>query len=77
MFSYYAACKGEKEVICLEPELLGSSEIASLHFQKIIHILNLKNIFLHKVAFQAFDSRDKYYDLVLLYNSINNLDEAA
>jgi len=77
LLSLYAASKGAREVICLEPELEGSIREVTNHFEKNKSMLNLDNVFLEPITFQAYHPGNEPFDVVLLYNSINHLDEMA
>lgn len=78
LFSLYAACSGAKSVVCLEPEAAGSKQGLVEKFKKLQS--NLKpgdRVKLETTTFQDFNSRDKKFDIILLHNSINHLDEEA
>lgn len=79
LHSFYAAAMGAEDVVCLEPEAAGSEEgemnsafhrlSASLPFGARVKLL--------PITFQEFESGKGVYDIVLLHNSINHLDEDA
>jgi len=76
LLSSYAACRGAKKVVCIEPEAEGSSLGSSKRFIKLQTALQLSDIIeLEKTTFQNFDSSHKKFDIILLHNSINHLDE--
>jgi SAM-dependent methyltransferase len=78
LFSFYAACMGANEVVCLEPEVEGSSSGVLEKFKKLQ--LGLKDKYQVKLVsteLQNFDPNDKKFDIILLHNSINHLDEKA
>lgn len=77
LYSFYAAYKGAKEVVCLEPELEGSDSGANATFIKLSKLLDLNNVKLEVSTLQDYKSDGKAYDIVFLLNSINHLDEAA
>jgi SAM-dependent methyltransferase len=77
LFAFYAAVKGADLVTCLEPESDGSSEGMNNSFEAIKQKLKLNNIFLFKKKFQDYNQTDIKYDIVLLHNSINHLNENA
>jgi len=77
VYSFYAAEKGAKEVVLLEPELEGSSGGFNEQFNHIKNKLNAKAVSLQRVTFQDFDVSNGKFDIVLLYNSINHLNEEA
>jgi SAM-dependent methyltransferase len=80
LLTFYAAVKGAKKVVCLEPEFDGSSsgminkfnEFKS-NFQTPLPIAHLP-LTLQDYLKQIDDAE---YDIILLHNSINHLDEQA
>lgn len=76
IFSFYMACEGAEKVICLEPLTEGSTGNAIETFCRIKNFLNKDNIELHQVRFQDYLARHKF-DIILLNNSINHLEESA
>ena len=77
LYSFYAACRGAKKVVCLEPEAEGSSSKVTDKFHKLSKLLELNNVALKTVTLQAFEPEDETFDIILLHNSINHLDETA
>ena len=78
LFSFYAACMGAKEVLCLEPEAEGSSSDVHTHFRKIhSHLSFLGQVKLEHSTIQSFESCGKKFDVILLHGSVNHLDEKA
>jgi SAM-dependent methyltransferase len=77
LISFYAACRGARDVVCLEPEGEGSSHGAREAFQKRSAFLKLDNVVFRPTTLQAFDSDGAPFDVIVLCNSINHLDEAA
>ena len=77
LFTFYAASQGAKKVICLEPECDGSYGEMTKNFEKIKSILQLENAQLIKSTFQDYNPLDEKFDIVLMHNSINHLDEGA
>jgi SAM-dependent methyltransferase len=77
LLSFYAASGGAAEVVCLEPETAGSTSGSNLSFEKVKAHLGLANVFLEKVTLQEFKPGNKKFDLIVLHNSINHLDEKA
>ena len=76
--SYYAASAGARRVVCLEPESEGSSEGMGRAFRRLGERLRLPQVELHEATFQSYDpAPGEAFDLVLLHNSINHLDEDA
>ena len=77
LHSFYAACMGAREVVCLEPETEGSRSGMEAQFRKLGGILGYNQVKFEPVTFQAFEPRGKQFDIILLHNSINHLDETA
>jgi len=77
LVSFYAACRGAKHVVCLEPEGAGSSTAIIEKFRKLSSLLQLTNVVLKPITFQEFDPEGESFDIVILHNSINHLDENA
>ena len=77
IISFYANIMGAKEVICLEPEYHGSSIGMIKDFQRMTSIFNAQGVSLKNQTFQEFNSGNKKFDIIILRNSINHLDEPA
>ena len=77
LHSFYAACMGAREVVCLEPETEGSRSGLGAKFRKLGGILGYNQVKFEPVTFQAFEPAGKQFDIILLHNSINHLDEIA
>ena len=77
LHSFYAACMGAREVVCLEPETEGSRSGMGAKFRKLGGMLGYDQVWLEPVTFQAFEPARKQFDIILLHNSINHLDETA
>lgn len=78
LFSFYAACMGAKEIICIEPESAGSTLGIAKKFEKLKAGLKTGDrVMLETNTLQDFDSQGKAFDIILLHNSINHLDENA
>lgn len=76
LYTFYAAIMGAKYVICVEPEMKGSTKGTLKKFKKLSAKLSLSNVSLQPVRFQEFDAT-RAFDIILLHNSINHLDEEA
>ncbi len=76
-YSFYAACSGAEEVVCLEPESEGSSSRVNEKFREVQRVLGCANVGLETATFQDYEPGGKSFDVVLLHNSINHLDENA
>lgn len=77
LFSFYAAAKGARRVLCLEPEFEGSRSAVTEKFEAAKQSLGYENVELRKIPFQALDPTAEKFDIVFLHNSINHLDEEA
>ena len=77
LHSFYTACMGAREVVCLEPETEGSRSGIGAKFRKLSGMLGYDHVWFEPVTFQAFDPAGKQFDIILLHNSINHLDEIA
>ena len=77
LHSFYMACMGAKEVVCLEPETEGSRSGLEEKFRKLAEVLGQDQVRFEPTTFQAFDPGGKQFDVILLHNSINHLDEPA
>jgi len=77
IYSLYAAIMGVKHIICLEPELEGSTRGTLEKFKQLSASLSLSNVSLQPIRFQEFDAGNQTFDIILLHASINHLDEEA
>ena len=79
LYSFFAAINGAKEVVCLEPEADGSHSGMIDKFLQMRTKLGLEeNVVFEPNPIQAFqDSGRNRFDLAILHNSINHLDEPA
>lgn len=76
LFGFYALCRGAKHATIIEPEFDGSTKGVEDDFNLIKKSLNISNIQYVKDLLQDFKS-DQKFDVILLHNSINHLDEEA
>jgi len=74
VLSAYAA-QFAKHVTAIEPEAAGSTEGYSSTIKHIKKRLGLANFELFEGIVQNFDSGERKYDVVLMHNSVNHLDE--
>ena len=77
ILTLYAGLKGAKDSICLEPESDGSHSGMSDQFNKMKEKLGLHNVSIRPLTFQAFESQNEHFDIIILYNSVNHLDESS
>ncbi|MEO8464187.1 MAG: methyltransferase domain-containing protein [Gammaproteobacteria bacterium] len=76
--SFFAASRGASEVICLEPELDGSTAGASHRFNSIVERHDFGACRLVPQTFQDYClGQPGLFDIVILHASINHLDEDA
>lgn len=77
LFSHYLSIMGAKEIDALEPELEGGQTTMNQIFKNIQNNIGTDNINLKLVTFQEFILGSKKYDIILLHNTINHLNESA
>jgi SAM-dependent methyltransferase len=78
VFSFYAACKGASRVVCLEPEADGSSSGVTRTFLEVRQSLGLEDrVTQLPLPLLDYNEADCRFDIILLHNSINHLDEQA
>jgi len=77
LYSFYSACSGAKKVVCLEPEHEGSSSSAIDTFNKLHKLLKCNNVTLKPATLQAFEPEGEKFDIILLHDSVNHLNETA
>mgnify|MGYP001162026152 CR=1 FL=1 len=76
-YSFFAACQGASTVVCLEPESAGSTAGTAVKFERIKNLLGLNNIILETRTIQEYQVSESPFDIILLHDSINHLDESA
>lgn len=76
IYSFYAAAAGAREVVCLEPEAAGVSEGARKHFDQVRSECPGLPVTLDTRKIQEFSSPAPF-DVVLMYASVNHIDEDA
>ena len=77
VLSFYAGCRGAKYVVCLEPEVDGSAPYVLEKFRRFKSLLSLNHVFLETSNIQKYEPVDIRFDIVLLHNSVNHLNEEA
>lgn len=75
--TFYMAYRGAQKVVCLEPEAAGSSSGMTHTFRRLHETLGYDNVELRTLPIQELEPGDETFDVILLYNSINHLDEPA
>jgi SAM-dependent methyltransferase len=77
LYSFYAAARGARKVVCLEPEADGSSPGVVEKIRRLKQLLNNTNVEFKPLTLQTFEPQGERFDVVLLHSSINHLDETA
>ncbi|MBD3267799.1 hypothetical protein GF373_14105, partial [bacterium] len=77
LYSFYAACSGAKNVVALEPEAAGSQNRMIDTFHRLKEQLNINHVHLFEETFQHHKGCEAEYDIVIMHNSINHLNESA
>ncbi len=78
LLSFYAAAMGARRVVCLEPEGAGAGRGAGDTFERLQSSLWFSDrVRLEPARVQDFDPGGERFDIILLHNSINHLDEEA
>jgi cyclopropane fatty-acyl-phospholipid synthase-like methyltransferase len=76
VFAFIAALSGASRVVVMEPEADGSSSGMIKGFYELFEILGRPaNIELTTKVLQEFDRKSQRFDIVLMHNSINHIDE--
>jgi cyclopropane fatty-acyl-phospholipid synthase-like methyltransferase len=70
--SFYAACRGAAEVVCLEPDAEERER-----FGRLSAALSLPQVTFCHATLQEYEPGDGRFDLLLSHDSINHLDETA
>lgn len=77
LYSIFSELLGAKKTIILEPELAGSNKKNKEKFLNFKNELILKNTYLINKSLQDYNYKGDKFDIILLHNSINHLDEDA
>ncbi|MBN1556238.1 MAG: class I SAM-dependent methyltransferase [Phycisphaerae bacterium] len=77
VLSAYALSRGAKRVVALEPEAAGSTAGVSMLVQKLTREFPGERFTFLPDTLQQFSPGDRTFDMVLLHDSINHLDEPA
>ena len=78
LFSFYAACMGAEKVVCIEPGAAGSSMAMIRKSDALQSCLeNPGHVRIESKKLQDLDFGDARFDILLLHNSVNHLDEVA
>jgi SAM-dependent methyltransferase len=77
VFSVYLALCGAAEVCALEPEVAGSRSRTAERFEQMVADTGASNVTLRPQTLESAAPALAPFDIVLLHNSINHLDEPA
>lgn len=77
MFCFYASIKGALNAINLEPEGDGSTSGVIGKFKTLRDTLHINNVELITSTFQDYNPENQKFDIIILYNSVNHLNENA
>ena len=80
LLSFYAGVKGAKKVVCLEPEFAGSTSGIIKKFYDLRKDFPASlpvEMSTHTLQEYLQEAGDEMYDVVIMHNSINHLDEEA
>lgn len=77
VFSIALALRGAAEVCALEPEVAGSQSTMSERFERMVRQVGVTNVRLERKTLEEALPTLKPFDLVLLHNCINHLDEPS
>jgi SAM-dependent methyltransferase len=77
LHSFYAASCGASKVVCLEPDAEGSSSGVSDRFHRLEELLEHSDVELKLATLQTWEPEGQTFDVILLHDSINHLDEEA
>lgn len=77
LLSAYALRRGAKRTIALEPESAGSTSGVRTPLQKLAAEFGKERMEVLPVPFQQYDAQGTVFDMILLCDSVNHLDEPA
>jgi len=77
VLSGYAVVRGARAVVALEPEAAGSTQGCVSRIRQMQDALSVPNFTVLNCRIQEYSSQNRSFDIVLLYNSINHIDEEA
>jgi 2-polyprenyl-3-methyl-5-hydroxy-6-metoxy-1,4-benzoquinol methylase len=77
ILSYYAASMGATRVVCLEPEADGGTAGIRQRFRQLGQRLRLDSVRLEPTTLQRFDAAGATFDVVVVHDAVNHLDEEA
>jgi len=78
VYTFYAATAGARRAVCLEPEARGATAGVGERFREVWDALGRpEGVCLEPATLEEFENRDGLFDVILLNNSVNHLDEEA
>jgi SAM-dependent methyltransferase len=77
LFSVWATIHGARRVTAMEPEVEGSTTGYTAALEDTAKRMGLANLEVSGDLLQQFDSGGEHADIVLMYNTINHIDEDA
>jgi SAM-dependent methyltransferase len=77
ILSFAAAAAGARKVVSLEPEVDGSTAGVSATYTRLLQRLGFPQVTLVQELLQHYDFAGGPFDVVMMHNSINHLDEQA
>jgi len=77
IYCFYAASQGATKAVCLEPEASGATSGISSGFEATKTEFGLPQVDLISKTYQDYVGDSSKYDLVVMHNSINHLNEEA
>lgn len=78
MLSFYAAVQGASSVVCLEPAAAGSNPAISHEYETFESgIRSSQVVQLRNCTLQDFSGDNRSFDVLVIHNAINHLDEDA
>lgn len=76
LFGLYAATQGAQNVVVMEPEFDGSSAGMNNNFYSLKQSMgNPDNVELVVDVLENYDAKNQLFDIVLMHNSVNHIDE--
>lgn len=75
--SLFTRCRGATRVVCLEPEVAGSSRDVGRKFRRLADRIGVDRVSVEPVTLQKFDAGQEKFEVIIMHDSINHLDEEA
>lgn len=77
LYAFCAIQRGAESAVVIEPEFDGSTTGVQLEFQKLKNELKISNAQMSSELLQDYSSHGDQFDIVLMRNSINHINEEA